>query len=84
MLLSSRRAQLMRTSFKPLNRYQKYTVTAKHLKATLDGSTLYVDEDVAEALGWTQGTSADGVTLRLSGWKPHYFAITQKGTEAGA
>ncbi|KAF8202470.1 hypothetical protein BJ912DRAFT_944903 [Pholiota molesta] len=71
---------LYRASLK--RRYQPYTSNATHFKATLDGGTLYVEEDVAKALGWTEENSIDGVSLRLSGWGPHYFAITQKGTEA--
>ncbi|KAJ3541250.1 hypothetical protein NMY22_g3962 [Coprinellus aureogranulatus] len=49
---------------------------------TLDGETLYVEQELAEALGWRGGGPTEGVTLRLSGWSPHYFAITQKGTDA--
>lgn len=55
----------------------------KHFKVTLDGDTLYVDKELAEALGWREDTPTEGVPLRLSGWSPHYFAITQKGTDAG-
>ncbi|PPQ80992.1 hypothetical protein CVT26_003612 [Gymnopilus dilepis] len=66
--------------------YKLYTTSnnATHLdfKATLDGNTLYISQDAAKALGWTESTPLDGVSLRLSGWGPHYFAITQKGTDA--
>ncbi|KAG2015149.1 hypothetical protein CC2G_008444 [Coprinopsis cinerea AmutBmut pab1-1] len=54
----------------------------QHFKVTLDGGTLYIPQEVAEALGWKEGTPTEGVALRLSGWAPHYFAITQKGTDA--
>ncbi|KAF4622349.1 hypothetical protein D9613_009482 [Agrocybe pediades] len=73
---------LIKTSFCAPQRRQARTSAAIQFKATLDGGTLYVEEDVARALGWTEETSPDGVSLRLSGWGPHYFAITQKGTDA--
>lgn len=73
---------LLRSSF-TLQRCRQYSNSPKHFKVTLDGGTLYIEQGVAEALGWTQDTPVDGVSLRLSGWGPHYFAITQKGTDAG-
>lgn len=48
----------------------------------MEGGALYIGKELAEALGWTPSTPTDGVSLRLSGWSPHYFAITQKGTDA--
>ena len=57
--------------------------TARQFKVTLDGQTLYIEKELAEALGWTKDTPTEGVPLRLSGWSPNYFAITQKGTDAG-
>jgi hypothetical protein len=64
-------------------RCQHYSVAPKQIRATLDGGTLYIDQDAAKALGWTRDTPPEGISLRLSGWGPHYFAITQKGTDAG-
>ncbi|KAF9556903.1 hypothetical protein CPC08DRAFT_693799 [Agrocybe pediades] len=74
--------RLVKTSHYAPQRCQVHTGTAIHFKATLDGGTLYVEEEVARALGWTEETSPDGVSLRLSGWGPHYFAITRKGTDS--
>lgn len=56
--------------------------TAKEFKVVLDNGTLYVDQAVDEALGWTADKST-GTSLTLSGWAPHYFAITQSGTDSG-
>ena len=56
---------------------------ARQFKVTLDGETLYIEQDLAQALGWREGAPTEGIPLRLSGWSPHYFAITQKGTDAG-
>ncbi|PPQ81948.1 hypothetical protein CVT26_004262 [Gymnopilus dilepis] len=78
-------SSLSRTSFTLKQRSRPYTTpstTTIHFKATLDGNTLYISPDAAKALGWTESTPIDGVPLRLSGWGPHYFAITQKGTDA--
>jgi len=47
---------------------------------TLDDSTLYVMQNLAEALGWH---STNGISFRLNGWEPSYFDITQTGTVAG-
>ncbi|CAA7269497.1 unnamed protein product [Cyclocybe aegerita] len=59
-----------------------YHKSAKEVTVTLDGQTLYIGQEVAEALGWKPGTSTEGVSLRLSGWRPHYFAITERATDA--
>ena len=61
----------------------QHSTVAREFKVTLDGQTLYVEKELAQALGWTPGISTDGVSLLLSGWDPHYFAITQTGTDAG-
>jgi len=65
----------------PRTRRQQST-SCQH-KVTLSGETLYIEQDLAEALGWTPEHTTDGVSLRLSGWGPNYFVITQKGTDAG-
>ncbi|KAH6913305.1 hypothetical protein BKA70DRAFT_1397346 [Coprinopsis sp. MPI-PUGE-AT-0042] len=54
----------------------------RQFKVTLDGETLYIEQPLAEALGWREGAPTEGIPLRLSGWSPHYFAITRKGTDA--
>lgn len=58
--------------------------TPKEFKVTLDGGTLYIERGIAEALGWKSVLAAEGVSLRLSGWAPSYFAITKKYTDAGS
>jgi hypothetical protein len=55
----------------------------RQYKVTLDGDAVYIEQELAEALGWREGALTEGIPLRLSGWSPHYFAITQKGTDAG-
>jgi len=37
-------------------------------------------QNLAEALGWH---STDDISLRLNGWEPSYFDITQTGAVAG-
>jgi len=59
----------------------QHSTAARQFKVTLDG--LYIEKELAQALGWAPGISTDGVSLRLSGWDPHYFAVTQIGTDAG-
>ncbi|KAI8975928.1 hypothetical protein BD414DRAFT_423580 [Trametes punicea] len=54
---------------------------AREFKVVLDNGTLYVDQAVAEALGWSP-TQPQGVPLTLSGWAPHYFAIARTGTDS--
>lgn len=56
--------------------------TAKEFKVVLDNGTLYVDQAVAEALGWSTDRP-NGVPLTLSGWQPKYFAIARTGTDNG-
>ena len=48
----------------------------------LDNETLYIDQELAEALGW-DATKRDSVPLTLSGWAPRYFAIARTGSDAG-
>jgi hypothetical protein len=50
---------------------------------TLDNETLYLDEKLARALGWTPEAGVDGVKLSLHGWKSHYFVVTKAGTDSG-
>lgn len=54
----------------------------RHFQVVLDGETLYVEKPLAEALGWSED-SGHSIPLRLSGWDPTFFAITQVGTDAG-
>ncbi|CDO75391.1 hypothetical protein BN946_scf185012.g8 [Trametes cinnabarina] len=55
--------------------------TAREFKVVLDNGTVYVDQALAEALGWSP-TQTEGVSLTLSGWEPHYFAIARTGTDS--
>jgi len=56
----------------------------REFKVVLDNETLYIEQTLAEALGWKPGEeSKDGpVSLTLSGWSPHYFAIAKTGTNS--
>ena len=56
--------------------------TAKEFQVVLDNGTVYVDQAVAEALGWSTDKEAS-IPLTLRGWSPHYFAITRRGTDDG-
>jgi hypothetical protein len=53
-------------------------------RVILDNQTLYVDQSLAEALGWKpeQGSDA-GIELSLSGWGPTYFTIAPTGSQSG-
>ncbi|KAJ3544116.1 hypothetical protein NM688_g5776 [Phlebia brevispora] len=53
----------------------------REFKVVLDNETLYVDEALAKALGWTP-EKTNGVPLTLSGWAPHYFAIAPTGSDS--
>ncbi|OCH84001.1 hypothetical protein OBBRIDRAFT_742357 [Obba rivulosa] len=55
--------------------------SAKEFKVVLDGDTLYVNQALAEALGWSPAQTK-GVSLTLSGWAPQYFAITRSGSDS--
>ena len=59
------------------------TSKVRQFKVVLDGQTLYIEKPLAEALGWNPATGAKGVSLRLSGWDPTFFAITPTGTDFG-
>ncbi|KIY46959.1 hypothetical protein FISHEDRAFT_59976 [Fistulina hepatica ATCC 64428] len=54
----------------------------KEFKVVLDYETLYIDQRLAEALGWNKETGVEGVPLTLSGWSPSYFAIARTGSES--
>lgn len=58
------------------------TAAPKDYKVVLDNGTLYIDQDLAEALGW-DSEQRNGVSLKLHGWAPTYFTITQTGSESG-
>lgn len=57
---------------------------AQRFTVTLDAAsrTLYVDQALAEALGWTDSANSS-ISLTLSGKAPHYFAIAPTGSDAG-
>ncbi len=48
----------------------------------LDNDTLYIDQGLAEALGWDR-VKQDSVPLTLHGWGPTYFAIARTGSDSG-
>lgn len=58
--------------------------SATEHKVVLDNETLYIGQDLAEALGWKPEKGSDaGIHLSLSGWSPRYFTITPAGTDSG-
>lgn len=56
--------------------------SVRQFKVTLDNETVYVEQPLAEALGWDPAQPSQSVTLSLSGWAPHFFAITRSGSDA--
>ena len=52
----------------PRTRPCQQSTSSQH-KVTLSGETLYIEQDLAEALGWTPQHTTDGASLRLSGWR---------------
>ncbi|KAI0770493.1 hypothetical protein C8Q74DRAFT_1317747 [Fomes fomentarius] len=56
---------------------------AKEFKVVLDNGTLYVDQELAEALGWDPAKK-ESVPLTLNGWAPQYFAVARTGSDADA
>ena len=66
------------------HRSSSTTPSRREFKVVLDNDTLYVEQPLAEALGWTPDMSTEnGVPLTLRGWAPHYFAIARAGSDAG-
>lgn len=61
-----------------------YSTSVKHFRVTLDHNTLYIEQPLAEALGWKPDAATQGIPLNLTGWAPHYFVIAPSGSEAGA
>ncbi|TBU45805.1 hypothetical protein BD309DRAFT_955299 [Dichomitus squalens] len=58
---------------------------AKEFRVVLDNGTLYIDQELAQSLGWhTEVNAAEGVPLTLHGWGPHYFAISRTGSDSEA
>jgi hypothetical protein len=76
-------AGYLRASTSRFGLIARHSTSTRDFKVTLEGETLYIDKELAEALGWTPGLSTEGLPLRLSGWEPRYFAVTRPGTDAG-
>ncbi|KAI9058158.1 hypothetical protein FKP32DRAFT_1761665 [Trametes sanguinea] len=65
-----------------LARHASSSAGVREFKVVLDNETLYVPQELAEALGW-DATKQDGsVPLTLRGWSPRYFPITRKGSDS--
>ncbi|OBZ76395.1 hypothetical protein A0H81_03787 [Grifola frondosa] len=62
--------------------FNSQSPTVREFKVFLDHETLYVDQGLAEALGWKPDQGVEGVQLTLSGWAPHYFAIARTGSDS--
>ncbi|KZT12273.1 uncharacterized protein LAESUDRAFT_691535 [Laetiporus sulphureus 93-53] len=54
----------------------------REFKVVLDNETLYVEQPLAEALGWKPEEGHKSVPLTFSGWSPHYFAIARTTTDS--
>lgn len=56
----------------------------QEFKVILDNDTLYIEQPLAEALGWKPDVDpAKGVPLTLSGWAPNYFVVARAGSDNG-
>lgn len=55
----------------------------RQFKVLLDDHTLYVGQELAEAMGWSEKMGAEGVKLSLHGLSPTFFAITPSGSDNG-
>lgn len=55
----------------------------RQFKVLLDGQTLYVGQELAEAMGWSEKMGAEGVKLSLHGLSPTFFAVTPSGSDSG-
>lgn len=62
---------------------QNISPASSEHKVLCDGQTLYIGQDLAEALGWQPEQGVSGLKLSLHGWAPHYFTITPQGTDNG-
>ncbi|KAF8590846.1 hypothetical protein K439DRAFT_1299745, partial [Ramaria rubella] len=51
-------------------------------KVLLDGQTLYITKELAQALGWKADQGLDGFKLTLHGWEPSFFTVTPSGTDS--
>ncbi|KAF9473860.1 hypothetical protein BDN70DRAFT_867012 [Pholiota conissans] len=54
----------------------------QEIKVLLDHQTLYINQELAEALGWHRSQGTEPVKLSLNGWEPMYFTITPTGTDS--
>ncbi|OSD07415.1 hypothetical protein PYCCODRAFT_1473970 [Trametes coccinea BRFM310] len=58
------------------------STATREFKVVLDNETLYIPQELAEALGWNAAKEDGSVPLTLRGWAPHYFPITRKGSDS--
>lgn len=56
---------------------------AQEFKVVLENETLYIDQSLAEALGWKPAEGEKPVSLTLHGSSPKFFAIAETGTDSG-
>ncbi|KAJ7230672.1 hypothetical protein GGX14DRAFT_584239 [Mycena pura] len=73
------RLALYRCSGRRALHASRLVASRQEFKVVLDNNTLYVEQPVAEALGWERGKA---VQLTLSGWAPNYFAIASSGSDS--
>lgn len=80
-MTSSRSAVNLLISRKFSSRTQAHS--AREFKVLLDNQTLYVGQELAEAMGWSDKIGVDGVKLSLHGLSPTFFSITPTGSDSG-
>ncbi|KAF8966505.1 hypothetical protein BDZ97DRAFT_1657605 [Flammula alnicola] len=80
--ISARTSIVRPRSLSSIGSFKHRSTSAREFKVILDNDTLYIEQPLAEALGWKPDVSSQGIPLTLSGWQPHYFAITRTGTDA--
>ncbi|KAI0714040.1 hypothetical protein C8T65DRAFT_645309 [Cerioporus squamosus] len=86
MLFLSGLSRLPRSSLLVVRRYQSNAArlspaAPKEFKVVLDNETLYIDQHLAEALGWDRERQ-ESIPLTLHGWGPNYFAIARTGSDS--
>jgi len=75
------RTQTRRSLLRPTRTCRRWIAT--EYTVTLDNQTLYIPQEVAEALGWKKEQGHHVTKLSLCGVQPEYFTITLTGSESG-
>ncbi|KAL0961217.1 hypothetical protein HGRIS_006184 [Hohenbuehelia grisea] len=51
-------------------------------KVVCDGQTLYLNQEIMQALGWPNEPGVEGLSLSLHRWDPNYIAVTVRGSDS--